>query len=96
MKSKEKHIVDYELIDILGQMNTELMNVVSSGDKYFEVREIKTIFNCYLKDIEKVAEDIEIEYLRTKEDYIKHYDRLITQAEDKIKELKELKREVLM
>lgn len=93
MKCKEKQIINYELVDILGQMYTELMSIVSHGDEYFELREIRTIFNCYLKDIEKVAEDIEVEYLRTKEDYIKHYDKLIAQAKDNVKELEELKKE---
>lgn len=51
MKSKEKYIVNYELIDILGQMNTELMSIVNQGQEYFEVSEIETVFNCYLKDI---------------------------------------------
>lgn len=96
MKSKEKYIVNYELIDILGQMNTELMSIVNQGQEYFEVSEIETVFNCYLKDIKNVAEDMEVEYLRTKEDYIKHYDKLIKQAKAKIEEFEELKREVLM
>lgn len=93
MKCKEKQIINYELVDILGQMYTELMSVVSHGDEYFELREIRTIFNCYLKDIENVAEDMEVKYLSIKEDYIKHYDSLIAQAKDKVKELEELKRE---
>lgn len=65
MKIKEKQIINYELTDILGQMNTELMSLLANnGDKYFEVSEIETIFKCYLKDIKEAAEDIEVEYIR--------------------------------
>lgn len=67
MKIKEKQIINYELIDILGQMNTELMSILSQGQDYLEVSEIENLFRCYLKDIKEVAEDVEVEYLSSKD-----------------------------
>lgn len=61
MKLKEKVINNYDLVDILGQMFTELMARVSHGDKQHKLEDIEFTLNAYLKDMEKVAEDKKVE-----------------------------------